>query len=168
MAIIPASFSGHVEIVRLLLSDNRVRADVNDQLSLKLACTGGHIEVVKCLLTNDSVQVTKAALLDIDNKLPPRHDTGDPALVAQCMQIILATQPELWPNVINEKTKCMRGGLLRQSLTRLGVRLSWVLLLCVKRRCSPHVAARMGDVLRDVCTEWIPIQTLDLVKKKAR
>jgi hypothetical protein len=36
---------------------------------------------------------------------------------------------------------------------------SWMMLLCIKRHFTPRVAARVGDVLREVCSEWTCYQS---------
>jgi hypothetical protein len=44
-----ASSCGHLEIVKLLLSDERVNPSVDDNYSIKFASRNGHLEVVKLL-----------------------------------------------------------------------------------------------------------------------
>jgi fructose-1,6-bisphosphatase len=41
----------------------------------------------------------------------------------------------------------------------LVVELSWQLLLSVKRMFTDRVTARVGDVLREICSEWTRYQT---------
>jgi hypothetical protein len=48
------------------------------------------------------------------------------------------------------------GSRYSAKLDKSEIELLRVLLLCVKRRCTPNDAARMADVLRDVCSEWMP------------
>ena len=43
---------------------------------------------------------------------------------------------------------------MQNKLGSLELKSSWMLLLCVKHICTPTVAARVDDVLRDVCSEW--------------
>ena len=66
IAIILASNSGHIEVVKVLLNDSRVDPSAQDNLgkelewyditsktAIKWACENGHIDIVKVLL-NDS------------------------------------------------------------------------------------------------------------------
>ena len=64
--------------------------------------------------------------------------------------------PRIWPRVIVNDLACVsrENGHLRNKLDELEAQSSWILLLCVKHICTPTVAARVGDVLRDICSEW--------------
>jgi ankyrin repeat protein len=54
-AIRYAAEYGRVEMVKLLLADDRVDPSVNDNFAIQLAAENGHIEVVKLLLADDRV-----------------------------------------------------------------------------------------------------------------
>jgi hypothetical protein len=45
---------------------------------------------------------------------------------------------------------------LRKKLKKSEGKGAWRLLFCCKRKFTPVVAARVGDVLRDVSVEWAP------------
>jgi hypothetical protein len=49
-------------------------------------------------------------------------------------------------------------------LTRMEAEGSLTLLLCVKRIFTPKVAARVADVLRDVCADWTRFTTADPIE----
>jgi len=55
--------NGHIEIVKLLLSDTRVdinKANGYGQTPLFLACQEGHIDIVELLLKDDRVDINKS------------------------------------------------------------------------------------------------------------
>jgi hypothetical protein len=53
--IMSASRSGHVQVVKLLLSDKRVDPSAGDNRAIKNASINGHVEVVKVLLSDPRV-----------------------------------------------------------------------------------------------------------------
>jgi ankyrin repeat protein len=50
-----ASQNGHSEVVKILLTDDRVDPSANDNFSIRWASQNGHLEVVKILLTDERV-----------------------------------------------------------------------------------------------------------------
>src|SRR5438034_1049260 len=50
-----ASLSGHQEVVKLLLQDQRINPSSNDNYAIKHASKNGHLEIVKILLQDQRV-----------------------------------------------------------------------------------------------------------------
>ena len=57
-AIQSASEKGHIEIVKLLLSTDKVDVTELNNYAIKSASEKGHVEIVKLLLSTDKVDVT--------------------------------------------------------------------------------------------------------------
>ena len=76
----------------------------------------------------------------------------------------MPTGPRFGPRVLGNDAKYRprADGYLRLKLDGLESESSWQLLLCVKRRFTDRVAARVGDVLREVCSEWTRYLTLEV------
>jgi len=59
-----ACYNGHIEIVKLLLNDERIDIDqVDNELSrtpFSVACQEGYIEIVKLLLNDQRVDINQA------------------------------------------------------------------------------------------------------------
>ena len=51
-----ASYNGHIEVVKLLLTDKRVDPSADDNIAIRWASENGHTEVVKLLLTDKRVR----------------------------------------------------------------------------------------------------------------
>jgi hypothetical protein len=70
--------------------------------------------------------------------------------------LFVAAHSRIWPRVIGNNIVCVtrEHGQLRSKLDELETESSWQLSLCVKRRFTARTAARVNDVLREVCSEW--------------
>lgn len=115
---------------------------------IRRACIGKHVEIVKLLL-DKRVVITNDLLHALDlNRI------SNCSSMIDCL--FEAGYPRIWPRVIGNDIDCIerKDGHLRHKLDGLEINSSWLLLLCVKRIFTKRVAARVGDVLRDVCSEW--------------
>lgn len=139
-----AAYNGHLAIVKMLLNDKRVDPAVTDQYALQKAILHGHTEIMQLLLNHESMSVTSDILRVADHT----------STSAQAFQAILAVRPVLWPKLTTIGFKCYWDGNISNELGTLERQSSRVLLLCVKRYFTARVAARVNDVLREVCDEW--------------
>ena len=133
-----------VEIVKLLLEYKRV----DHSGALKMLLNGFRsIEMLQVFLTNERTVFTNkhVRLVDICNT----NDWVD--------NLFEAAHYRIWPRIISNDIACVsrETGHLRNKFDSLELESSWMLLLCVKHFCTSQVAARVGDVLREVCSEWI-------------
>jgi ankyrin repeat protein len=143
-----AAANGHTEIVKLLLTDSRVDPFALDNIALRKALQFDRGPVVKLLL--ERIEVTHAFLSRFC-MTNGAHPTS-----AAMYELILLSQPQFWPRIIdNYDSAYIAKGNLAEALTRIEARSAFLLLLCVKRYCSPSVAGRVADVLREVCSEWL-------------
>jgi hypothetical protein len=175
-----ASRDGHVKFVKLLMSDNRVDASVENNEAVCMASTNGHVEVMKLLLQDKRVDpsadpiIIRTALrqantgvLDvllrddrivITNELISIVDRSSARVDALFLG---AAQDGIWPRVIGNSVACgsRARGHLRIKLDGLEMQSSWIMLLSIKRIFTSTIAARVGDVLREVCSEWTRYQS---------
>jgi hypothetical protein len=125
------------------LKDKRVDASAHDQFLLNEAMKN-HVKVdfLRILLNDKRVDVPPYVIMaaDIGCKLN--------------FQEILNERPRFWMEFLGNEPKCSPEGNVRNILTQKTRESSLVLLLCVERVYSQVKAARVNDVLRDVCTEW--------------
>lgn len=140
-----------IEMMRTLLSDKRVDPSVRDQYALNQALFHGRLEMAQLLLTDKRVVFTREAL-----------GTADAMMSQGDFRALLTICPRLWPGIIGNNTKCEKEGRLQPELNRIEKDSSMILLLCVKRQFTPTVAARVGDVLREVCAEWTRYSTVEV------
>jgi ankyrin repeat protein len=188
-AIRMASKNGHVEVVKLLMSHKRVEPFAKNNEAIRVASNADNLEVVKLLLSDKRVDpshernvVIRKALLEwanidilrllladdrivITNELLRIVDLSSSSKVDALFE---AAYPRIWPKIIGNDLACVERqvGYLRMKLDRLELESSWRMLLCVKRRFTPTVAARVGDVLRDVCSEWINYRSEKYIERE--
>jgi hypothetical protein len=139
--------------VKVLSADKRVDPSANEQAAFSTALMKPSTEILRILLADDRVVVTNKILgfVEIYKTSTRRVDA-----------LFAAAHPRIWPRVIGNDIACQPNGHLRRKLDGLEVKSSWMLLLCVKRRFTPRVAARVGDVLREVCSEWTRYQSKEV------
>jgi hypothetical protein len=173
---------GHVKVIKLLLSDPRVNPSDKHNRAIIDAIRHEQTEVVKLLLEDKRVIVSKAVIgvaLDRANIEILRLFLAIDRIVIKNERLRIvdvhnssvrvdilfeAALPRIWPRVIGNDIDCVsrEKGHLRNKLDRLELKSSWLMLLCVKRRFTPRVAARVGDVLRDICSEWTCYQSREV------
>jgi ankyrin repeat protein len=171
-----ASQNGHLEIVKLLLADVRVDPTCDLNPAFFLACTNKHAKVAKELLNDNRVypvsnyflrEAIEAAHVDLLTVL-----LADERVVVSTEHLRLvdnsthsmrgrvffqACPRPIWPRVIGNYVSCLsrEPGAIRKHLDGLQAETSWKLLLCVMKTFGPIVAARVADVLREICLKWI-------------
>jgi ankyrin repeat protein len=148
-------------------------------MAFQLACQRGHVDVVKLLVRTArytacetgaiaAVRFGQGAVLEA---LLPHLDDGvvDACFHAELSRYHPTTEQALEP----AKLLMSRGEMLRsvcgegyhrdamlesvglmKAIHKVEVEAAFLLLLCVKRNFSNSVAARVGDVLREVCDKW--------------
>jgi hypothetical protein len=177
-----ASQCGRVKILKRLLKDERVDPSIDNNYALLLAVLGRHLGVVKVLLKDARVypirSIIETALkrahigilrlfladgrVDITNDILACVDVARKCYTAahyeSCIEALFTAYAHPWPRVIGNDVACVAReyGYVRKKLDDLEEEGSWMLMLSVKRRFTPRVAARVGDVLREVCKEWTP------------
>jgi hypothetical protein len=162
-AIVLACENGHAQIVQLLLTDMRVDPSVLGNRPLYSASLNGHADVVEILLSDPRVEVTSDLLRMVDV-----HPYARPCNLAytdvmrHLLGILHTIEFPCWPGIIGHDIKCVEGGLLRRQLDLFEAESTFFLLLSVKRKFSPHVAARVGDVLREVSAEWTRFSSIQV------
>jgi hypothetical protein len=131
--------------MKVLMEDKRVDP-IKDPYIIDIALRRANVDIVRLFLADERIIITNE-LLDI-------VDLFDTSL--RLNALFTAAHPRIWPRVISNDTFSAvdERGHLRSQLESLEVKSSWMLLLCVKRRFTPRIAARVGDVLREVCSEW--------------
>jgi hypothetical protein len=147
-----AADRGDFEMVRMLLKDARVNPSAQDQFALRKAIYKDQSEVVKVLLVDARVVLTPLALR-----------LTDTLTSAKSFQAIVAARPRFWADMIDVPVPCRPRdqGVVRKELDRME-KESWLLLLLnVKRRFTARIAARVADVLREVCAEWTRYWTVE-------
>jgi ankyrin repeat protein len=141
-----------LSISKLLLTDKRVDPSVDRQRIVCRVLYWGDNTMLRGLLTDDRIVATIQELNHLNNSY---NWTNNPE---GCT--LLATWPRVWPKFIGcDPPKWQPNSQLKERFKLLEAESSWKLLLCVKRRFTPRVAARVGDVLREVCSEWTRYQT---------
>jgi hypothetical protein len=155
--IITASEHGHAEIVQLLLNDPRLDPSAFDNTALQFASACGRAEVVDILLRDPRVKLSWEIIDGVEGRPSARPVT--PANVKVMRSLLGNKNMPCWPSTLGRQVLCHRGGLLRRELDATEAESSFYLLLCVKRRFSACVAARVSDVLQDVCAKWTPYST---------
>lgn len=140
-----------VEIMQLLLKDKRVDPSENPSILNDELC-GTNVDVLRLLLADERIIITNESLVIVD------------FFYSRVDALFEAAHPRVWPRVIGNNLACMSraDGQLRYKLDDLEIQSSWMLLLCVKHICTPIVAARIGDVLHDVCSEWTRYQSKEV------
>jgi hypothetical protein len=157
-AIMAASENGHAEIVQLLLKDPRVDPSAFDTSALTRASVNGRAEVVDILLGDPRVQVSLEIIRLVNCHPYARPEVS--AYVKVMRSLVRSKNPPVWPSILCHDVTGLGEGLLRLELNAIEAESTFFLLLCVKRMFPPCVAARVGDVLRDVCVEWTSYSTL--------
>jgi hypothetical protein len=145
-----ASAEGLTNLVELLMKDDRVNPSARNQAALADASMYGHSEVVWRLLMDPRVRVTKSVV--------QAASLGGSQVPTGVFKVLLTTESQFWPRLVDNYMLCTTSEPLRETLGGLEVNSSLLLLLCVKRICTDVVAARVGDVLREVCEEWTRFQ----------
>jgi hypothetical protein len=180
-----ASRNGHAAVVKLLLADPRVDASANDSLALILASLKGYASVVKLLLAEQRVDPSA----DNNEALRRANEKGqtdvvklllaDPRVARQQLIIsdctgnkraldqLVAEQPQVIIRLFQGQIECTENGPLVKELLRWEARSTWTLLLSVKRNFGLTVAARVNDVLRELCYEWTRFDTVEVPRTEA-
>jgi hypothetical protein len=124
------------------------------QNAFRAALNKASVEIIQLLLADDRIVVTNELLGIIDLR----------SSSASVDALFAAAYPRIWPSVIGNDIDCVprEDGHLRNKLDGLEAKSSWQLLLCVKRKFTDRVAARVGDVLREVCAEWTRYQSQEV------
>lgn len=157
-----AARAGYVKIVKILLKDKQIDPAGDSQLSLKTAIQYGHVKIVRLLLRHKKVETTSEIIQLADSKLGIGVNRDHDRLMRAtlCVQKVLRMRPYFWPFELKDGDAV--GSIMRTD--RVETNASFVLLLCVMRRFGPRTAARVGEMLREVCVKWT--QYLTRVKTK--
>jgi hypothetical protein len=142
--------------MKLLLSDKRVDPSVHVTV-IRKALERANIDILRLLLADNRIVITNKLLLLL--RSVDYHDSSN-----RVDALFDAAHPYIWPMVVGNDVDCIPrdNGHLRNKLDGLQLKSSWMLLLCVKRKFTPRVAARVGDVLRDVCAERTGYQSREV------
>jgi hypothetical protein len=171
-----ACLHGFVEILQMLLKDDRVNPSVGEGLALQNACYQGHHQIVKMLMgdkrMDPSARRNRAICIALVSKEHRIVELlmGDPrvkvttGLILQAAYIsssvweglraALGGSNHFWPSLVTDEMIRQPKLKLRWALEYWERRSVGVLLLCVKRKFIPRVAARVNDVLREVAEKW--------------
>jgi hypothetical protein len=146
IALNVASDNKHVRVAKLLLADARVDPSDGCVSTIGLACYKGQVAMLQLLMANPRAVVTETELM--------AADIGGAAVV----KLLVDAQPQALLRLFKRAVECREHGPLRRALKRCEARSAMTLLLCVKRRQTDVVAARVADVLREVLSEFTPFQ----------
>jgi hypothetical protein len=149
-AVRSASLDDDADIVKLLLQDPRFKVGADEEV-MRIALNWATTCTLRALISDGRMAITAGLLCIVDEELSEN----------QVDSFFDAAGPHIWPEVISDHLECAPRdrGCLRRKLDEIETEAAWVLLLCVKRRFSARLCARVGDVLRETCDEWTTYRT---------